>query len=78
MMNASMGSILVNKELANLKAEAEPQGWRIELRKGGHFRWFSPTGGFVVSSSTPSDHRAVMNIRRDLKKYGLVITKKEK
>jgi hypothetical protein len=68
----------MNKELANLKAEAEAQGWVIELRKSGHYRWLSPAGGFVVTSMTPSDRRAILNIRRDLKKYGLVITKKEK
>jgi hypothetical protein len=69
----------MNKELEQLKAQAEAQGWVIQLRKTGHYRWLSPTGGFVVTSSTPSDHRAVLNIRRDLKRYGLVVTnKKEK
>ena len=63
----------MNKELAKLKAEAEAQGWRIEVRKAGHLTWYSPAGGFVITSATPSDRRAIMNIRRDLRRYGLTV-----
>ena len=65
-----------SKEMASLMKLAEEQGWRIEQGNSSHYRWFSPNGGFVITSSTPSDHRAIMNIQRDLRRYGLILVKK--
>lgn len=67
-----------SKELTALIKEAKGQGWRVEFTKSCHLRWSSPTGGFFFSSSTPSDHRAVQNIRRDLRLNGFLEIKKKK
>jgi hypothetical protein len=52
---------------------AVSQGWRVEQRKNTHLSWVSPTGTKVFSSFTPSDIRAVQNLKRDLRRYGLKV-----
>lgn len=60
-----------NKEIRILLKLARSQGWRID-GQGKHLRWFAPDGiGIVVTSATPSDHRALHNIKRDLRRAGL-------
>lgn len=67
------------KELSMLIKEAECQGWIVTSTSKGHYKWVSPLGGFFFSASTPSDHRALKNIERDLARYGFIkITKKGK
>jgi hypothetical protein len=63
---------LTNKELGELIADAEEQGWVVGRRTNGHLKWVSPKGEVVFSSSSPSDPRAVSNIKRDLFRYGLI------
>lgn len=61
------------KEMKQLRKLAVEQGWRVEYTKGGHLKWFPPVGTeFVVSSSTPSDYRAIKNLRAMLRRHGLV------
>lgn len=48
----------------------ERQGWRIEITKKNHLKLFSPEGGIVVASGTPSDWRAMMQLRADLRRHG--------
>jgi hypothetical protein len=67
----------MNKDLDKLIDQAKDQGWEIQIKRSGHYKWVSPSGRFVVSSSTPSDRRAVMNITRDLRRYGFQVTKKK-
>ena len=51
-------------DLKQLLRAAEARGWRVELtRRGGHVRLVHPDGGLVVAASTPSDHRALANLR---------------
>jgi predicted RNA binding protein YcfA (HicA-like mRNA interferase family) len=64
------------KELRVLIQEAEAQGWEVTRAKTNHFRWRSPQGDCVFSSSTPSDWRVVMKITKDLRKYGFNERKK--
>jgi hypothetical protein len=63
------------KELSALIKHAEKHGWNVEPgRKSSHLRWTPPVaigGGFYVSSATPSDYKAVVNIAADLAKRGL-------
>lgn len=59
------------KEWRDLIAEATRQGWQIELTGSNHLRWRSPEGKPVFSASTPSDHRAIKNIRSMLRRNGL-------
>ena len=57
-------------DLKALQAHAEAHGWRVEVG-GRHLKWRGPKGQLVVSAITPSDHRALMNIKSDLRKRGL-------
>ena len=63
---------LTNRELGDLIADAEGQGWEVERRANGHLKWVSPRGEVVFTSASPSDPRAVSNIKRDLIRYGLI------
>lgn len=65
-----------SKDLKELIKTAEEQGWKVERGNNGHYKWLSPTGGMVITSSTPSDKRAFANIQSDLRRYGLVLVKK--
>lgn len=68
-----------SKDIQYLIKEAECQGWVITPTKKGHYKWLSPLGRFFFSASTPSDHRAIKNIKRDLMRYGFIeINRKEK
>lgn len=61
----------IHPDFRKLKEIAEEQGWVISIRTNNHLVWTSPTGAKVYTAATPSDYRAVRNIRRDLRKYGL-------
>jgi hypothetical protein len=67
------------KDLRVLMEEAQSQGWNISKTNGGHFKWVSPLGRFFFTAQTPSDHRALKNIKRDLRMNGFIeIVKKGK
>ena len=51
---------------------AVQQGWRVE-RRGKHRAWHAPRGGIVVSSVTPSDHRALRNHLALMRRFGFVV-----
>jgi hypothetical protein len=69
-----------SKELNELIKQAEAQGWTIVKTNRSHIKWLSPvTNGVVFTSSTPSDGRALANIKRDLRVNGFIeITRKTK
>jgi predicted RNA binding protein YcfA (HicA-like mRNA interferase family) len=58
------------KDMQQLARKAEKQGWVIEISKGTHMKWTSPAGEKVFSSYSPSDHRAIQNTIRELRKKG--------
>lgn len=67
-------------ELRRLKRDIRPlaitafeQGWTVVKTNGGHLKWTSPTGMAIFSASTPSDARAVRNIRSLLRRNGLIV-----
>lgn len=64
-------------ELKMLIKSAEKQHWKIVVSNGGHLKWVSPTGKVVFTSLTPSDQRALSNMKRDLKSAGLIIFDKK-
>jgi len=64
------------KELRSLLELATQQGWKIERRNTNHYKLVAPNGKVVFTSSTPSDRRAIENIKRDLRSGGLIIIKK--
>lgn len=50
------------------------QGWRIEQTKKNHFLCFSPDGKHIVTTGgTLSDHRAISNIKSNLRRYGALL-----
>ncbi len=63
----------VSKDVKPLIRQALSEGWRVERTNGGHIKWIHPSGGFLFSSSTPSDRRAIRNLERDLRRLGLKI-----
>ena len=45
------------------------EGWTIEHRRAGHLALRHPTSDvFILVSATPSDHRAWLNIRADMRR----------
>ncbi len=62
-------------EWASIVDAALNAGWRRETLRGGHYRLTPPDRGkpAVVYSGTPSDWRAIMNLRADLRRSGLAI-----
>jgi predicted RNA binding protein YcfA (HicA-like mRNA interferase family) len=63
---------MLRKEVAELVRRARAHGWVVQKTRGGHLRWKSPDGKVVFSGSTPSDVRAVRNIRSSLRRMGLI------
>ena len=56
-------------DLKQLLRAAEARGWSVELtRRGAHVRLTHPSGGLVVAASTPSDHRALANLKAMLRR----------
>jgi len=69
----------VSKELNVLIKQARQQEWSVELTNGGHWKWVSPLGDIVFTSQTPSDPRAIANIKRDLRTRGFIeLTRKKR
>lgn len=67
-----MGEVMRGNYFRELAKRAVEQGWRVEPTNGKHLRWLSPSGGIVISSSTPSDHRALRNHLSIMRRYGFV------
>jgi hypothetical protein len=50
--------------------ELERLGLTVERTGSGHLKVRTP-GGMVFMPKTPSDHRAVLNVRRKLRRKGV-------
>jgi len=57
-------------EIKKIIIELRRQGWRIESNKHWHAYPPNPSKRMVSFASTPSDHRAIMNIKHDLRRQG--------
>jgi hypothetical protein len=66
------------KEVQVLIKEARNQGWAVERTRGDHYKWLSPRGTFFFSASTPSDRRALLNLKRDLRVNGFITLERKK
>ena len=64
----------MTKELRELARVAEAQGWEVTPTNSGHVRWRPKTGGLYFSGGTPSDKRALRNLRAALVRRGLQLT----
>jgi len=51
---------------------ARKQGWIVTINKG-HWKFVPPMGRIVFTGSSPSDHRSVKNLERDLRHNGLIL-----
>lgn len=60
---------ITNRELRELARLYEAQGWKVTMRNNGHLKWEAPNGFVYFSSQTPSDHRAILNIKKDLARW---------
>jgi hypothetical protein len=61
----------VKKDLKRILAEAERQGWRVELQRGGHYKLYPPNGkGMVSTGSTPSAPSALPNLIARMRRRG--------
>ncbi len=61
------------KEIKELLAEAERQGWRVEKSPGGHWKLYAPNGrDLVVLPSTPSSSRTLANIVARMRRSGFI------
>lgn len=72
-MTTNTRSLSSNKKLREYAQKALDAGWRIEKgHRGSHLKWYppDPDKDFIVTSSSPSDHRALKKIRRDLRVRG--------
>ena len=56
-----------NKELRKILKDAEEQGWAFTKSRGNHIKGKHTTGKTATISVSPSDHRVLMNIERDLR-----------
>jgi len=64
------------KDMRELKALAESQGWKVTPTGGGHLKWVSPQGAIVFGPSTPSDWRSMKNHVGYLRRAGLRVAHK--
>lgn len=62
--------ITSNKDLRRLLCAIEEQGFTIEIRRAGHLKVTAPTGQVFFTGSSPSDKRAILNFRSQLRKAG--------
>lgn len=62
----------LSREMADLVKQARRQGCSVEQQKrSNHYKIKVPNGGIVVCAATPSDQRAVLNMRARLRREGL-------
>lgn len=56
-------------DMRALVRQKRKEGWEVEPTKKGHLRWvFVATGAIVISASTPSDHRTLLNTMADIRR----------
>lgn len=61
----------VSKDMKKLFRQVRNHGWSVRQRRNNHYVMESPDGEKVFCGGTPSDHRAIKNIERDLANAGL-------
>jgi predicted RNA binding protein YcfA (HicA-like mRNA interferase family) len=64
-----------SKDLRQLISSATKQGWVVSRTNGSHLKWKPPRGKFVISAYSPSDPRAIKNIRKELERQGFTASK---
>ena len=60
----------MKRDLKQVIAACERAGWVVTKTGGGHWRFRAPQGVLVFTGSTPSDPRAIANLRARLRREG--------
>lgn len=63
----------MRRDLKDIIARVKRAGWAVLYTGGGHLKLCPPQGGAIFTGSTPSDPRALRNLRAHLKRAGLAI-----
>ena len=58
------------KEIKEMIKAARKAGWIVTLTNGGHWKWQNPNGDIFYSALTPSDRRALLNMKAYLRRMG--------
>jgi len=58
------------KDMKDLRAHLEAQGFTVERARNGHYRVTAPDGQKCQMAATPSDHRGILNTVTRLKRMG--------
>lgn len=58
----------MQKQTKQFLQEVEADGWSWELRRSGHLKLTGPSGEIAFAAATPSDRRALQNIRSDMRR----------
>lgn len=62
---------VADPEIRRLVEAAKRHGCRVEKKGSGHLAVYAPNGDIVNLPFTPSDHRAVLNCRSQLRRAGV-------
>lgn len=60
----------MRKDLRALFRDLEQRGWSVEVTGGNHYKLKGPRGQIVFCPGTPSDHRALKNLKAMLRRQG--------
>jgi predicted RNA binding protein YcfA (HicA-like mRNA interferase family) len=58
----------MKRDLAKFLRRASACGWQVTRTRKSHWRLRHPNGGLVVTGTTPSDFRALANLRAMLRR----------
>ena len=61
----------MKKQIKALLADLERQGATIKATSRNGWQVLCPNGGIVTIHATPSDHRALLNLKSELRKRGM-------
>lgn len=64
---------VTDPEIRRLVEAAKRHGCRVERKGSGHLAVYAPNGDIINLPFTPSDHRAVLNCRSQLRRAGVSI-----
>ena len=71
---ATFDRVDMSRDITHLKRVASKAGWTVGMTNGGHVYFLPPTGGGkIYTSSTPSDVKAIRNVKARLRRLGLSI-----
>lgn len=58
----------MHKDLRQFLRSIEKDGWGWHIRRNGHLRLDGPNGEVVFTGGTPTDNRAIKNLRSDMRR----------